>query len=44
MTELLALILSDAKHFFGTILLMACTGLIVSCIVGMIAQFIKGKP
>ena len=44
MTELLALILSDSKHFFGTIFLMANTGLIIAFTAALIIQFIKKKP
>ena len=44
MTELLALILSDFKHFIGTIILMGCAGVIVVFGTAMVIHFIKGKP
>ena len=43
MTELLTLVLSDFKHFIGTIILMACAGFIVSFTTAMIVHFIRGK-
>lgn len=43
MTELLTLILSDFKHFIGTIILMAYAGLIISFIAAMVIHFIRGK-
>lgn len=43
MTELLKLILSDFKHFIGTIILMGCTGMVIVIIIGAITNMIREK-
>ena len=44
MIELLALILSDFKHFIGTIILIGFVGFLVVFGTAMVIHFIKGKP
>ena len=41
MTELLALVLSDFKHFIGTIILMGCVGIIIVFGAAMIVHFVR---
>lgn len=43
MTELLKLILSDFKHFIGTMILMGWAGMVIAVTVGTITNVIRGR-